>query len=291
MKFGLFVSGGLGLEVMKQLFTHYQPAFVATDSGSAGIIDFAEQRNLPLFKGNPRKGKLLEFLGNQTFELGLSVNYLFLLEQNILDRFKVAVNFHGSLLPRYRGRTPHVWAIINNETETGITAHKIESGCDTGPVILQKRVSILKEDTGADILKKYETLYPGMVLQLMHMAEKGEMHYTPQDEKQASYFGKRTPEDGGINWNWDMERIRNWVRAQAHPYPGAFTFYEGQKVIIDKVVPEFTGYAVEVQNGTIIMMDEQNKPVVKVADGCLILEQIRNTDLQFKLQTVLHDSN
>ncbi|MFA6260125.1 MAG: methionyl-tRNA formyltransferase [Bacteroidia bacterium] len=292
MKFGLFVSGGLGLEVMKQLFTHYQPAFVATDSGSTGIIDFAEQCNLPLFKGNPRKGKLMTFLGDQRFELGLSVNYLFLLEQNILDRFDVAVNFHGSLLPRYRGRTPHVWAIINNEIETGITAHLIEEGCDTGPVILQKRVPILKDDTGADILKKYESLYPGMVLQLMQMAENGEMHTTPQDESQASYFGKRTPDDGGINWNWDMERIRNWVRAQAYPYPGAFTFCEGQKVIIDKVVPVLTGNnSDESSNGTILYINEQNKPVVKVSDGCLILEQIRNVDLHFKPLTILHDSN
>jgi methionyl-tRNA formyltransferase len=291
MRFGLFVSGGLGLEVMKQLCVTYQPAFIATDNGSEGIISYAMQLKLPLFKGNPRNGKLINFLGNQTFDLGLSVNYLFLLEQNILDKFKMPVNLHGSLLPRYRGRTPHVWAIINNESETGVTAHKIEAGCDTGPVILQEKVQILKDDTGADVLKKYEAIYPMMVFKLMQMAESGLMPSIPQDESKATYFGKRTPADGGINWNWKMEQIRNWVRAQAFPYPGAFTFYAGQKIVIDHVAPISAGYNATMANGTIIQVDENQKPIVKVSDGCLILDNIRNSNISFKPQTTLYDSN
>lgn len=282
MKTGLFVSGGLGLTVMKELMGSFVPAFVATDKGSVGIQDYTKQHHIPLFIGNPRNGKLISFLADDHYELALSVNYLFILDSTILQRFKTAINFHGSLLPKYRGRTPHVWAIINNEKETGVTAHLIREGCDTGPVVKQIRIPILPDQTGADILKQFEAVYPKMVFGVFQQAVHGTLVPAEQDESRATYFGKRTPEDGKINWDWNRERIRNWVRAQANPYPGAFAFYEQHKCTIDKVVYSDHGFKDTVPNGTIVGFTPAQQPIVKVCDGCLVLDQIRDLSIQFK---------
>jgi methionyl-tRNA formyltransferase len=291
MKLGLFVSGGLGLDVLKQILPLYTPSFIATNKGSTDICILANLNRIRLFTGNPRNGKLLKFLEEEKFDLALSVNYLFILDKLILDKFNQAVNFHGSLLPKYRGRTPHVWAIINNEKETGVTAHLIDEGCDTGPVIRQVRISISDDCTGADILKEYAAVYPQMILEILNQFDKEKLETTPQDESRATYFGKRTPYDGLINWEWSKERIRNWIRAQAYPYPGAFTYYNKKKLVIDQVSFSDLGYHYATKNGTIICVQADGKPVVKVCNGCLVLENLRETETVFLKETSFHDSN
>ncbi len=97
------------------------------------------------------------------FDFILSVNYLFILEEDFLNRAKFGINFHGSLLPKYRGRTPHVWAIINGEKEAGITAHLMNAKCDDGDIVKQVRVPIGIDDTGATILERYNEIYPELV--------------------------------------------------------------------------------------------------------------------------------
>jgi methionyl-tRNA formyltransferase len=73
-----------------------------------------------------------------------------------------------------------------------------------------------------------------------------------QNNSMATYFGKRTPDDGQINWEWQLNRIINWIRAQAYPYPGAFTFCNEEKIIIDKVIKSDFGFDYNQQNGTIL---------------------------------------
>ena len=145
-----------------------------------------------------------------------------------------AINIHGSLLPKYRGSTPHVWAIINGEKEAGITAHFIDESVDNGDIVHQIKVPIQDDDTGAMILKKYNQQYPLLIKKILIDIKCDSLKVRAQDATKATYFGKRTPEDGHINWNWSKERIRNWIRAQAHPYPGAFFFINNVKVIVNK---------------------------------------------------------
>jgi methionyl-tRNA formyltransferase len=179
-------------------------------------------------------------------------------------------------LPKYRGRTPHVWAIINGEKETGITAHMMEEGCDTGDIVLQEKLNILEDFTGADILNEFKRIYPEMILELIRQIENKELKPVEQDNSRATYFGKRSPEDGQINWNWQKERIYNWVRAQAHPYPGAFTLLNNQKIIIDKISYSDYGFDNEMPNGLIV----KNEPtiLVKTPNGAVELTQVRNSE-------------
>lgn len=274
MKYCICASGNLGLIVLKQLVEKgIDIACVFTNKHSDEIVDYAEEVGLKAFVGNPREGKGLAWIKENGVEFDniLSINYLFILEGDILRQAKnAAVNFHGSLLPRYRGRTPHVWAIINGEKEAGITAHLMNEECDDGDIVKQLVVPIEYEDTGADVLAKYNAIYPGLVMSVVEDLEAGELKHTKQDVTKATYFGKRTPEDGEINWDWQKERIRNWVRAQANPYPGAFTFINGHKIIINKVTFVDKGFIDTMSNGLVVDI-ENNTPFIKTQNGVIAL--------------------
>lgn len=191
----LCVSGNLGYIVLQKLYDERLPIVgVLTDSHSNGIIEYCERKCIRCFNGNPRGLKALSWLDEQkiNFDYLLSINYLFILEEDILKRAKVAVNFHGSLLPKYRGRTPHVWAIINGEKECGITAHLMNAQCDDGDIIKQILITIEEEDTGTKILEKYNDAYPDLVGDVVRLINSGEFSTKKQDISKATYFGKRT---------------------------------------------------------------------------------------------------
>lgn len=273
MNIAVLVSGNLGLKALEHFLQTKQVVCVLTDENSDEIIDKCKTQGLPVFAGNPRAGRGAKFMKNYDVEIIFSVNYLFIIEPDLFNLAKVAVNIHGSLLPKYRGRTPHVWAIINNEKVTGITAHLIDDGCDTGDVIEQMEVPIGHNDTGADVLSKYINLYNELIDKVLQGYEQNSWTLTPQDHTKATMFGKRTPADGKIIWSWHKERIRNWVRAQSKPYPGAFSFLNGDKITIDWVEFSDIGFDASVSNGTVL---STNPPTVKTPNGALELVSLRN---------------
>lgn len=281
MRIAFLASGNLGFQVLSGLI-HLKPEFIATDSLSDRIIALAKANAIPVFKGNPRNGRLCQFMGEEKIDLMLSINYLFIIEKDVLSRAETVVNFHGSLLPKYRGRTPHVWAIINNERSTGVTAHLVNEGCDTGDILLQREFPIREDMTGGDILKSFEEVYPVLVKEVVDLYGKRKMQPVAQDTLKATYFGKRTPEDGLINWSWQKERIRNWVRAQAFPYPGAFSTVDGERVIIDKISYSDFGFDYVDPNG-LVLSTGNDLIIVKTPNGAVELEQIRNKEIVKKI--------
>ncbi len=276
MKLGILTSGDIGKDTLEKIILDYKICFVLTDSNSLSIIELCTNYKIPFFKGNPRDGSAYEFVKNYNIDLIISINYLFLIKSDIINHPKIlSFNIHGSLLPKYRGRTPHVWSIINNEKNTGITAHIIDTGCDTGDIITKIIIPINQNDTGFDILNKYRSEYYNLVKDVIKKIESGKLNLIKQDEKLSTYFGKRTPQDGKINWNWQKQRIKNWVRALAYPYPGAFSYFGNKKIIIDEVVFSKIGFKYDVPNGTIIA----NEPniIVKTPNGTLELKKLRES--------------
>lgn len=286
MRLGLLVSGGLGAEILIKIGEIHDIVFVFTDRLSSEIQDYANLHSIPIFVGNPRNEKTSTFIKDKSIDVLVSVNYLYIIDNQLIGLpSKFAINIHGSLLPKYRGRTPHVWAIINNESETGITAHVIDEGCDTGPILEQIQVRIESEDTGNLILEKYKKLYFPILKDVLTKIESGSYQLTQQDDSLATYFGKRTPEDGQINWNWQRERIRNWVRAQAFPYPGAFSYLQGKKLIIDELVFVERGFHFDQPNGQIISV---NPILVKTPNGVVQLKQVRPFDQTIHIGDILN---
>jgi methionyl-tRNA formyltransferase len=278
MKIALLASGGLGAKAIQQIHKcKHELVAVLTDKGSFEIQDYCKSAGIKLYTGNPR-GRKCEFTSEFEIDLLLSVNYLFIIEEDLINWPKLLpVNIHGSLLPKYRGRTPHVWAIINNENETGITAHIIDSGCDTGDILLQRIVPIEANDTGAMILKKYAEEYPVLIEELLYGVENDTFKPVRQEEWRATHYGKRTPEDGAINWDWQRERIRNWIRAQALPYPGAFTYCRGQKLTIDEICLSDYGFGLAHFNGEVLSCFPDL--IVKTPNGAVKIESYREKEI------------
>lgn len=209
---------------------------------SHSVDTFAEKHHIIYKYYDARKegGSLLDQFKEEKIQYLISVNYRYILPIQMISFVKYAINIHGSLLPKYRGRTPHVWSIINGEKIGGITCHLIEETVDTGAIIVQKTVDITPDDTGYTLLEKFQTLYPEILLQsLTHL--KLLKPLITQDENMASYYGKRTPDMGYIDFNKGAQDIINFIRAQAAPYPGAYTYLiSGKKIIINKIKVNLT---------------------------------------------------
>lgn len=279
---GILCSGGIGFNTLLKIDKEYKIKFILTDKKSVAIIQFSKEKNIPCFAGNPRNGNGYAFIKSISVDVIVSINYLFLIEEDIFNHSnKITFNIHGSLLPKFRGRTPHVWAIIKGEKKTGITAHLINSGCDTGKVITQIEVPIDENDTGGILLEKYAKAYFPLIKNVLEKVRTNQLTLTAQIEENASYFGKRTPNDGQINWTWSDETIRNWVRAQAAPYPGAFTFYEGQKIVIDKISVVHYKNNTNNQIGEIAQVNPEI--IVKTGKGFIKLDRIRTENCIFKV--------
>mgnify|MGYP000987242047 CR=1 FL=1 len=294
MIYAVLCSGNLGFNILSNLYNELKIKFVFTDNKSTDIINFCKENNILLFKGNPRNGKANEFIANNKLatkkvDVIISVNYLFIIDKQIIDlASKIAFNVHGSLLPKYRGRTPHVWSIINNEKYAGITAHIIDNGCDTGDIIEQVKFRIGSKDTGASLLEKYNLIYLPLIKKVISKINSNSVILKKQNNLKATYFGKRVPEDGQINWDWQKERIYNWVRAQAYPYPGAFTHFNQQKLVIDEVRFSNFGFNYNLENGKILSL---NPLIVKVQNGCLEIIKYRGDLQNIKLNEVFKNDN
>lgn len=143
-----------------------------------------------------------------------------------------ALNMHGSLLPRYRGRVPINWAIIHGESETGATLHHMVARADAGPIVDQEAVAISPCDTAHTVFLKVTDAAVKVLARSHDAILAGTAPCRAQDEALATTFGARRPEDGRIDWNRPAAEIFNLVRALTHPYPGAFSEIRGRKFYV-----------------------------------------------------------
>ena len=201
-------------------------------SALADFNRFSSERNIPLYFYK-KSSDLDEFIEKNEPELSIVVGWYWIIKKKLLDKVPHGfVGLHASLLPKYRGGSPLVWAIISGETETGVSLFYFAEGLDNGDIISASRFKIEKEDTINEVSEKaikcsisiFKEYYPKLL--------QGKAPKTPQGNQQASYCAQRMPEDGKINWNWSANRIHNFIRAQSHPYPGAFTILGDKKLTI-----------------------------------------------------------
>jgi methionyl-tRNA formyltransferase len=141
-----------------------------------------------------------------------------------------ALNLHGSLLPKYRGRVPVNWAILKGERETGASLHYMVEKPDAGAIVAQQAVPILPEDTALEVFGKVTVAAEIVLDRALPDLLAGRAPGIPQDLSRGSYFGGRRPEDGRIDWSRSAREIHDLVRAVAPPYPGAFTEVGGRAV-------------------------------------------------------------
>jgi UDP-4-amino-4-deoxy-L-arabinose formyltransferase/UDP-glucuronic acid dehydrogenase (UDP-4-keto-hexauronic acid decarboxylating) len=141
------------------------------------------------------------------------------------------LNLHGSLLPKYRGRCPVNWVLVNGETQTGVTLHYMTSKPDAGDIIAQEKIAINADDTALTLHRKAEKAAVKLLDEILPQLINNTVRSYPQDDSQATYFGGRKAADGEINWTGSAKEIRNLVRAVTRPYPGAFSYVGGRKCL------------------------------------------------------------
>lgn len=182
------------------------------------------------------------------------------------------VGIHNSLLPKYRGGSPLVWAIINGEAEVGFSLFSFTEGMDDGPVWAQASVAVGENDTIGDVLERFDEQAATVIRNVYPRILAKSLEPQAQDHSHATYCAQRQPDDGMIDWTWPAQRVHNFVRAQADPYPGAFTILDGQPIKVwrtrlDTVV--FHGTP-----GQIATLGDANVRVVCGDHRCVFVDEV-----------------
>lgn len=152
------------------------------------------------------------------------------------------LNFHDSLLPRFTGFSPVLWALISGESEFGLTVHRMDDGLDTGDILVQRSVPIGPDDTGTELVLRGMDLIPDVLAEALGALETGTAAWRPQNKAERTYFHKRSERDSLIDWDWTAEDLERFVRALSDPYPRAYSFYRGERIEILEARVSEAGY-------------------------------------------------
>lgn len=251
-----------GGDEVSAVFTH------ADDPGEEvwfrSVRGLAERRGIPVFA--PESVNTPEWIARVRAvapDFIFSFYYRRLLGAELLAiPTRGALNLHGSLLPRYRGRCPVNWVLIHGERETGVTLHYMEVKPDRGDIVAQRAVPITDDDTALTLFRKLTVAADQLMRDTYPLLRGGCAPRIPQDQRVASYFGGRKPEDGRIHWEQSAANIRNLVRAVTHPYPGAFALWQGRKLFVweaqrvDAVAAGTPGKVVAIDDGIVVQAGE-----------------------------------
>lgn len=162
-----------------------------------------------------------------------SFYYRNLLSDEILNLAPAgAFNLHGSLLPKYRGRAPLNWVLVNGETETGVTLHRMVKRADAGAIVAQQRVVISPDDVALTLHRKLCQTARLVLEEALPAIKNGTTVEMAQREELATVYGRRTPQDSLLTWNNPATTLHNMVRAVADPWPGAFSYVGTQKFTV-----------------------------------------------------------
>lgn len=235
------------------------------------VAEAARERGIPvLAPENPNAPGMVEEIRAFRPDLIFSFYYRRLLSAAILALPRLAaVNLHGSLLPKYRGRAPLNWVLVRGESKTGVTLHHMDDKADHGDIIGQREVAIATEDTALTLWRKLTAAGRLLVAEMYPQIAAGRAPRVPQDHSLATTFGRRRPADGLIDWSRPAWDVYNLIRAVTHPFPGAFSFWGERRIFLWLALPPREGEA-HGPPGTVLGIGEGG--ALRVATGRGVLE-------------------
>ncbi len=238
----VFAYHNVGVRCLSVLLAHgVEVALVVTHRDNPketiwfdSVAELAELHGIPVITpDNPNMPEVVEQIRALQPDFFFSFYYREMLKRELLEIPKRgALNMHGSLLPKYRGRVPVNWAIIHGETETGATLHYMTEKPDNGDIVAQQAVPILPDDTALQVFQKVAVAAEIALNGVLPALLAGKAQAVKQDLSKGAYFGGRKAEDGIIDWSQPAQAIHNLVRAVAPPYPGATTQLLGKPMRI-----------------------------------------------------------
>ena len=284
LKGAVFINGLLHRRVpIAKVFSHHQ----ADDRSKSfeDIVNICGSHRIPL--GENRRPSAADFQGA---DLILLVGWQYLVP--VADSRMIV--FHDSLLPRYRGFSPTVTALIVGDNVVGVTAFHPAEGVDNGPILAQAQIRVNPPARIAEVLKRQAELMVDLAIKLIEARAAGDLIAQPQDERQSTYSHWRDAEDYFIDWNWPAEKAQRFVYAVGYPYEGACTLLEDQLAVITdcEVVPEDLLFAIR-QPGKVWRITKRG-PVVVCGRGLLRVlamhtvtgAEIRLTKLRTRFRTI-----
>lgn len=237
------------------------------------VKQYAAQHGLPVLQ--PEKASHPEFVEKLKAlepDLIVVIAYGQLLKPNFIAIPKhFCMNVHASILPKYRGAAPINWAIINGETETGVTTMKIDPGLDSGDMLLIKKVPIGPDDTAQDLHDALAEAGAQLTLETLDRLEAGTLPVTPQNHDEATFARKLKKEDGWVCWRQTAQQLHNLVRG-LNPWPGAYTFLDGHRLKLLKT--ETAPGQPEDEPGTVLRVTKHGIEI-GTADGRLIVTELQ----------------
>lgn len=253
---------------VEAVFTHQDSPTEEIWFGS--VAELARQNGIPCYFTDVNLPENIALLEKIRPEFLFSFYYRFMIKKEVLEIPRHgALNMHGSYLPRYRGRVPVNWAIINGEKETGATLHYMVEKPDAGDIVDQEKVEIEFTDTAFDVFSKVTNAAEKVIARSWSLLREGKASRQPMNLAEGSYFGGRKPEDGLIDWHKNAIEIYNLVRGVTHPYPGAFTSLDGNKVTVWKAWP------VEGGDGDPGLIVSERPLLVGTGDGLLEIRSLQ----------------
>ena len=160
------------------------------------------------------------------------------------------LGLHNSLLPEYRGASPLVWAIINGEDRAGISLFAMTPKLDEGDVYARRSTAVRRDDTIGTVLARLEDAAEELIQSYFRRILDGRVAPEPQGRTASTAYPQRTPDDGLIDWSEPAAKVHDFVRAQSHPYPGAFTVFKDARLTVWSAVP--ASRPVDAESGSIL---------------------------------------
>jgi methionyl-tRNA formyltransferase len=225
-----------GHEVLLVVTQPDRPKGRSREIAASPVKKAALRHGLPVYQpGRIRRPEAVERLAALNAEVMVVVGYGQIIPQSIIDLPPHGIiNVHASLLPKYRGAAPIQWAIVNGETETGVTTMRIDAGLDTGDMLLKEATPIGADETAAGLAERLALM--GADLLVRTLAEIGRIAPEKQDDSQATFAPILRKEHGAIDWSRSAREIRNQVRG-LQLWPGAYTDFRGQTLHLWRTRP------------------------------------------------------
>lgn len=268
-----------GCEVLAAYCQPDKPAGRGMSLRKPPVKELAEARGIPVrqprtFK-NPEDVALLRALAPDYLAIAA---YGLILPQSVLDvPAKMPLNVHTSLLPKYRGAAPIQRAVMNGDTETGVTIMRVERELDAGPIILLERVPVLFTDTAADLHDRLAAMGGKTLIKAIRGLEAGELSPVPQKHENASYAAKLTKSEGALDFSRTGEEIYNRMRG-VMPWPGAYAVLrrEGEADIqVGILAAAFAKGEPFGPPGRIAPVLERGSLAVSCADGVYLVTELK----------------
>src|SRR6266699_3583426 len=257
-----------GYEIVTVITRPDKPSGRGKEVVYSPVKQLALSQEIPVWQpGSLKRQENIEMLAAYQSDLFIVAAFGQILPQAVLDLPRYGtLNIHASLLPKYRGVSPISEAILQGDTETGVTIMLIDAGVDTGPILLQRAIPIAEDDTTGSLTIKLAALGASMLLEALPLWVQGKITPQPQDERLASYTHMLRKEDGEIVWDRPAIVLARAVRAYS-PWPGAYTYWRGKLLKIISAHVEASEAGGEAKPGTVSLRKEHGRQALSVVTG------------------------